>query len=242
MSGKALVIVKENLIVTYSTRDVDVAVVIDGENVQLPDDWRDLPMVIKHSLPISVRAAEMFDLGSSSSGDEFIPDFENDQNDELCTRCGYSLADHPYRGSGDSDLNQLICYVRKGDRMLTIREDEHFDDIEAPGRARDYPEPGAATGTFQVGDCAGCYVDHSSEECPRRTCPGCGSVYGTKHGTECADQNPLVEGGDIVGGQTALLGGLKRCLVCNTTHAPGSCPIDSDSPHIQSRGATRMAK
>ena len=54
MHGKVLVVVKDNGITTYSTVGVEVAVVVDGDNVDLPKDWLNLPVSITHFMPITI--------------------------------------------------------------------------------------------------------------------------------------------------------------------------------------------
>lgn len=60
MSEKVLVVIADEQIRVYHTAGVETAVVVDGEEVQLPDDWTDLPNLVLHSLPITVRADEIF--------------------------------------------------------------------------------------------------------------------------------------------------------------------------------------
>jgi hypothetical protein len=43
MTAKVLVIVKDGQIVVRHTTGVETAVIVDGENVNLPDDWQKLP-------------------------------------------------------------------------------------------------------------------------------------------------------------------------------------------------------
>ncbi len=60
MSEKVLVVIADEQVRVYHTPGVETAVIVDGEDVQLPDDWTDLPGLVFHSLPITVRGDEMF--------------------------------------------------------------------------------------------------------------------------------------------------------------------------------------
>jgi len=57
MSGKALVIVKDGTIVVRSSPGVETALIVEGEDIDLPDDWVDLPHRVVHSLEITLNRA-----------------------------------------------------------------------------------------------------------------------------------------------------------------------------------------
>jgi hypothetical protein len=52
MTAKVLVIVKDGQIVVRHTTGVETAVIVDGENVNLPDDWQKLPWKALHTVPV----------------------------------------------------------------------------------------------------------------------------------------------------------------------------------------------
>jgi len=49
---KCLVIVKDGQLVLRSTPGVETACIVDGEDVDLPDDWADLPVRVVHIVPV----------------------------------------------------------------------------------------------------------------------------------------------------------------------------------------------
>lgn len=59
-SHKALIIVDQDEIRVYHTDQVEVACIVDGEDVTLPDDWTELPHKVVHYVPITVRSEEIF--------------------------------------------------------------------------------------------------------------------------------------------------------------------------------------
>ena len=52
MTPKVLVIVKDGVILIRHTTGVETAVIVDGEDVDLPDDWQDLPWRALHTVPV----------------------------------------------------------------------------------------------------------------------------------------------------------------------------------------------
>ena len=52
--NKVLVIVKDGQIVVRSTKGVETALIVDGEAVELPDDWGDLPCRVVHTVPVTL--------------------------------------------------------------------------------------------------------------------------------------------------------------------------------------------
>lgn len=82
MSEKVLVVVAEQRVTLYSTPGVEVACVVDGENVQLPDDWTGLSQKVIHSMPIYLGAGEMF----GNREGEFVPDLEKEASESPSQR------------------------------------------------------------------------------------------------------------------------------------------------------------
>jgi len=56
---KVLIYVDDGHIDVMHTRGVEVAVIVEGEDVEIPDDWRGLMGRQHHSLPITVNRAEL---------------------------------------------------------------------------------------------------------------------------------------------------------------------------------------
>ncbi len=57
---KCLVIVKDGQIVVRSTPGIETALIVDGEDVDLPDDWGDLPVRVVHVVPVRLEK-DVFD-------------------------------------------------------------------------------------------------------------------------------------------------------------------------------------
>lgn len=51
---KALVIVKDGTIVIRSSPGVETALIVEGEDIDLPDDWGDLPHRVVHTLDFTL--------------------------------------------------------------------------------------------------------------------------------------------------------------------------------------------
>ena len=59
---KVLVVIDDNEVRIHQSAGVDVVCIVDGENVELPDDWTGrLPFQTTHAMPIEVRFSELFD-------------------------------------------------------------------------------------------------------------------------------------------------------------------------------------
>lgn len=58
MTDKVLVIVKDGQLVLRSTPGVETACIVDGEDVDLPDDWQDLPVRVVHIVPIRLEKGD----------------------------------------------------------------------------------------------------------------------------------------------------------------------------------------
>lgn len=143
---KCLVIVKDGQIVLRSTPGVETACIVDGEDVDLPDDWADLPIRVVHSMPITIEK------------DAF------EQNDA------------PYRAPQCPETQ-----------------------LTAPNTQVHHAT--ARNGGMKAPYCYDCDSNHPAgigcDGLPK-TCSCCGATYGQMHKGGCADQNALVEGGDIV--------------------------------------------
>jgi len=139
MTPKVLVFVDDGTIDVMHTPGVEVAVIVEGEDVEIPDDWIGLSAKQHHSLPITVNRAEL-----------------------------------PQK------------------RPLACPETQ----LVAPNT----PEP-HHSGLMKEPYCPDCDENHprgiGCDGLPK-TCSCCGASYGQLHSTGCADQNPLVEGGNIV--------------------------------------------
>ena len=59
MTPKVLIFVDDGMIDVSHTRGVEVAVIVEGEDVEVPDDWMGLLGRQHHSLPITVNRAEL---------------------------------------------------------------------------------------------------------------------------------------------------------------------------------------
>ena len=59
MMPKVLVFVDDGTIDVMHTPGVEVAVIVEGEDVEIPDDWIGLSAKQHHSLPITINRAEM---------------------------------------------------------------------------------------------------------------------------------------------------------------------------------------
>lgn len=59
MTPKVLIYVDDGQIDVMHTRGVEVAVIIEGEDVEIPDDWVGLLGRQHHSLPITVNRSEL---------------------------------------------------------------------------------------------------------------------------------------------------------------------------------------
>ena len=139
MIPKVLVWVDDGRITVLHTPGVEVAVVIEGEDVTVPDDWVGLTAKQEHSLPITVNRAELPQkrpLACDSTG-----------------LVGTKTPEHDHSGL----MKAPYCPDCDGNHSLAI----------------------------------GC------DGLPK-TCSCCGASYGQLHSTGCADQNALVEGGNIV--------------------------------------------
>lgn len=148
--GRVLVIIAEQQVRIYHTPGTEVACVVDGEDVQLPDEWREgLTQQVTHSLPISLDVDEMF-------GD-CEPDFDEDRE--------------------------------------TTEECEHrWEVVDVTASCMDCM---AIQPKVEGGVIGPQWTPADSEV--GRSCKCCGAAYGEKHSNACADQNLLVDGGDIVG-------------------------------------------
>lgn len=58
MSEKVLVILADNQVKIYHTDGVETACVVDGEDIELPDDWRELPRKVVHLVPFERQGSE----------------------------------------------------------------------------------------------------------------------------------------------------------------------------------------
>lgn len=59
MTPKVLIYVDDGQIDVMHTRGVEVAVIVEGEDVEVPEDWHGLLGRQHHSLPITVNRAEL---------------------------------------------------------------------------------------------------------------------------------------------------------------------------------------
>ena len=139
MIPKVLVWVDDGRITVMHTPGIEAAVIIEGEDVELPDDWVGLVAKQEHSLPITVNRAE-------------LPQKRPLQCPET-QLAGTKTPEHHHSGL----MNAPYCY-----------------------------------------DCDGNHPHHIGCDGLPKTCSCCGATYGQMHKTSCADQNALVEGGDIV--------------------------------------------
>ncbi len=87
MSEKVLVVIADEQIRVYHTDGVETAVVVDGEDVQLPDDWKDLPRIVLHSLPITVRADELFEAPNENPLENMTRLYGGPMREPYCHDC-----------------------------------------------------------------------------------------------------------------------------------------------------------
>lgn len=68
--GKVLVVIDDGEVRTHHTPSVEVACIVDGENMQLPIDWTGkLTQQITHTMPITVGFDQMFQEDGETSPD-----------------------------------------------------------------------------------------------------------------------------------------------------------------------------
>lgn len=139
MTPKVLIYVDDGSIDVMHTQGVEVAVIVEGEDVEIPDDWRGLMGRQHHSLPITVNRAEL------------------PQKRPL--RCSETQPVAP-----------------------NTPEPHHSGLMKEP----------------YCPDCDGNHPENIGCDGLPQVCGCCGAAVRTKHRGSCADQNPLVEGGDIV--------------------------------------------
>ena len=56
---KCLVIIKDGTVVVCSSPGVETACIVDGEDIDLPDDWTNLSHRVVHSMPITINHDDM---------------------------------------------------------------------------------------------------------------------------------------------------------------------------------------
>lgn len=168
MSEKVLVVIADEQVRVYHTAGVETAVVVDGEDVHLPDDWTELPKLVLHSLPITVRGDEMFCEPEDDSG---------------VTPEGSTMR--------YSHLNAFDA-VRDGvtDEMLGP-----FETIEVHDLRRASADPLRLKAPY-CSDCDTNHPLNIGCDGLVKTYGCCGAAYGQKHkdvcqrSHDCADQNP----------------------------------------------------
>lgn len=139
MMPKVLVFVDDGTIDVMHTPGVEVAVIVEGEDVEIPDDWIGLSAKQHHSLPITINRAEM------------------------------------------PQKRPLAC-----------------SETQLAGTKTPEPHHSGLMKEPYCHDCDGNHLHNIGCDGLPKTCSCCGASYGQLHSTGCADQNPLVEGGNIV--------------------------------------------
>ncbi len=164
---KVLIYVDDGTIDIRHTRGVEVAVIVEGEDVEVPDDWTGLIGRQHHSLPITINRAE-------------LPQKRALQCPET-QLAGTKTPEHDEEGLlSDEEIKELNEQEEATKQNIT----EFFrpDLMKAP----------------YCHDCDSNHLSNIGCDGLPKTCSCCGASYGQLHSTGCADQNPLVEGGNIV--------------------------------------------
>lgn len=189
---KVLIYVDDGTIDVRHTRGVEVAVIVEGEDVEIPDDWRGLMGRQHHSLPITINRAEMpqkrplaFDSEQLAGTNTQVQHSTAQKKAVECPECGEKHGEQV----GCDGLPLFPKYVEDGQPAPTTPELEREID-------------GLRTVNWMKAPyCYDCDSNHPSNigcDGLPKTCSCCGASYGQLHSTGCADQNPLVEGGNIV--------------------------------------------
>lgn len=231
MSEKVLVVVSEQRVTLYHTTGVEVVCIVDGENVELPDDWTDLPLSVVHSMPIYLGAGEMF----GDREGEFVADLsddprEKDQNSPILAR--ESSPQCPETELPGTNGQGQHTTARLNKRVGAV-VDEQADDDGLWFQAKTAPEaylqqelrrlhtvieseaiiPGRASkaercsGLMKAPYCPDCDNNHPrSVGCDGKpaTCDLCGEPWGQLHERGCRAQIGGEADMDIVGGTEAL--------------------------------------
>lgn len=142
MIPKVLVWVDDGRITLMHTPGIEAAVIIEGEDVEIPDDWVGLTAKQEHSLPITVNRDE-------------LPQKRPLACDSTSLTAPNTQVQHAT--ARKVGMKSPYCY-----------------------------------------DCDSNHQAHIGCDGLPKTCSCCGASYGQLHSTGCSDQNPLVEGGDIV--------------------------------------------
>lgn len=163
MTPKVLIYVDDGRIDVRHTRGIEVAVIVEGEEVELPDDWVGLLARQHHSLPITVNRAE-------------LPQKRALQCNSTSLAAPNTQVHHSTARLSEEELQELH------DKEETTRQNVAANLMTAP----------------YCYDCDGNHPVNIGCDGLPKTCSCCGATYGQMHKGGCADQNLLVEGGNIV--------------------------------------------
>jgi len=167
MIPKVLVWVDDGRITVMHTPGIEAAVIIEGEDVELPDDWVGLVAKQEHSLPITVNRAELPPQRPLQCPETQLAGTKTPECDEEGLLSNEELR----------ELNEKEAATKRN-----VTEFFRPDLMKAP----------------YCYDCDSNHPAHIGCDGLPKTCSCCGATYGQMHKTSCADQNALVEGGDIV--------------------------------------------